>query len=651
LKRKIKGQNEETQKLIHKYEVERARTNTVTAETIYKLEKEEDGEIKCIKLCHRSEIQELRKQYEESEQRHQKQTALFEEKIALLKIDYLAYRALKGEHKKLKDQLEAFEAQTSLLVESMVQQSRDSQECVDVQLAQASNQISELRYEKAANDEKMVGCVREAQGYEEERNAALFEVSELRNVVEDLKARVKGSKKRDAELTQALEREEKKENSAPKQQIQAFQPATINKQPNIKLYLTLWQVDETGSLSGKYEIVTSKSTADTLGPFKAFAEVAANNLPTTGQKDPLEVRHRKDMHQTPAAQRVAAEEHAKLFVQKGVFEIASTIKAHQDRNQALELENATLKDKVAEVKAQLEHARTGNKCTRDALAQLNEELKALNKDKEEANWTLREALVTSWTQVETLGQKLKQEQEKTLLKAHPERPGSHNYLKSAEEAIRPCGECLTSKLELSNYRNHMVRHHKEKENLRKALSKSHGENANLQQRLNQANVNITRLQTDANTAQHYHQKLLKRANKINDERKDLEEQLHRAQIELSGTKSRLSISETEVKSLSAEVVACKNELEVAKEKLEEDDMDDKVTQRHCLVLAQHQAVLKARAAVAERTLREEKTSCKSFREKLQRDVEELVKRTGGVGSSNHEVLGQWAIDEPGGSRS
>jgi predicted nucleic acid-binding Zn-ribbon protein len=151
-------------------------------------------------------------------------------------------------------------------------------------------------------------------------------------------------------------------------------------------------------------------------------------------------------------------------------------------------------------------------------------------------------------------------------------------------------------------------------------------------------------------AQHYHQKLLKRANKINGERKDFEEQLHRAQIELSGTKSRLSISETEVKSLSGEVMACKNELEVAKEKLEEGDVDSKVTQGHCAVLAQQQAVLKSRAEVARKMLREEKERCRSFREKLQRDVQELMKRTGGIGSSSCEVLGQWAIDGPEGSR-
>jgi hypothetical protein len=126
----------------------------------------------------------------------------------------------------------------------------------------------------------------------------------------------------------------------------------------------------------------------------------------------------------------------------------------------LELENAIVKDKVAELMAQLEHARIGNKCTRDALAQRNEELKTSNKDKEKANWALREALVTSWTQVETLRQKLKHEQVQQLLKAPLEMSARNNELKSTEDAIRPCGECLTSKLELSNYRNHMIRHHK-----------------------------------------------------------------------------------------------------------------------------------------------------------------------------------------------
>jgi chromosome segregation ATPase len=95
----------------------------------------------------------------------------------------------------------------------------------------------------------------------------------------------------------------------------------------------------------------------------------------------------------------------------------------QDRNQVLEMENLALKDKVAQVKAQLEHIQTGHKCTRDALAQLHEELKVSNESKGKVNWALHQSLVTAWTQVETLSQKLKQEQE---LKAASETPGTND---------------------------------------------------------------------------------------------------------------------------------------------------------------------------------------------------------------------------------
>jgi hypothetical protein len=56
-------------------------------------------------------------------------------------------------------------------------------------------------------------------------------------------------------------------------------------------------------------------------------------------------------------------------------------------------------------------------------------------------------------------------------------------------------------------------------------------------------------------------------------------------------------------------------------------------------LVQQQAVLKIRAEVAEKEAREEKEKFERLREKVRKNVEELVKRTGGLGSSSREILG------------
>ncbi len=399
LKRRIKNQNIETEKTIQKHTAELARTNIATREMIIELGKEKYEEIKSMHGHYRSEIQEIRNQYDNFEQRHQNQLALFKQKIGELAVDYLAYHALKKEHQKLKQQLRAATARNSAL-ESQEQQWQDSQ-------------IS------------------------------------------------------------------------------------------------------------------------------------------------------------------------------------------QDRNQVLEMENMALKDKVTQVKAQLEHIQTGHKCTRDALAQLNEELKVLNKSKVKVNWALHQSLVTACMQVETLNQKLKQEQE---LKTASETSGTNGEPQPA--ADRPCPDCSAAEVELSNYRTHIAMHRKERAEIKEELVKSRGDNAKLER-----------------------------------ERKQLELQLHGTKLQLLGTTQIQDAAVSEVRQLRKQLLALQNELELAKATLDKEDIDAKKTQRNCLVLVQQQAVLKMRAEVAKKEAREEKEKFERLREKVWKNVEELVKRTGGLGSSSREILG------------
>ena len=137
LKRRIKDQKIEKEKIIQKHTAEFARTSTATGEMIVKLGKEKDEEIKSLHGQHRSEIQEIRKQYDDFEQRHQKQIAFFKQKIRQLAVDYLAYNALQEEHEKLKQQLEAATSQNFAL-ESRIQQLQNSQ------INQDRNQVLEM---------------------------------------------------------------------------------------------------------------------------------------------------------------------------------------------------------------------------------------------------------------------------------------------------------------------------------------------------------------------------------------------------------------------------------------------------------------------------------------------------------------------------
>lgn len=121
LRRRIKDQKIEREKIIQKHAAELARANIATGKMIVKLKKEKHEEIKNMHGHYRLEIQEIRNQYDDFEQQHQTQIALFKHKIGQLAVDYLAYHALKEEHEKLKQQLGAATAHNSAL-ESQVQQ-------------------------------------------------------------------------------------------------------------------------------------------------------------------------------------------------------------------------------------------------------------------------------------------------------------------------------------------------------------------------------------------------------------------------------------------------------------------------------------------------------------------------------------------------
>jgi hypothetical protein len=642
LKRIIKDQDEELGKLTRTHAAECARTNTATNETIFKVDQEKTEEIKILKQRHNSEVQKLCSQYEDSKKRHKKEIVLLEQKVGLLGIDSPSYKALAEEHDNLKGQLAAAKAQISVL-EGKVQQCQDSQARTKDEQAYAINYISKLRNKKAVNDAKLVDCVQEARDYEEERDAALFEISELRTVVGNRKKEIEDAKRRDDEISRALEHEEKSKHrfaqlaGVQRSEIERLRRGNdilLKKNQAIKLTgHTLSQ--QNGRL--EHETATSIYTHSTLRLFKTSADIAENKLPVSGQKGSSGVQNQKDNPESPAALRRAraiAESNAKRSFEKNTLETTSTCTA-------LERENATLKDTVSQVSAQLQHARVGAKCTRDALAERNQELEVLNVANEKDNWVLRDALVTALTKVETLGKRLKTQSQSSVLAIPSEtsaQQGSQVY--SEEEALRTCGECLTAKLELSTVRNHMSIYQNQKEELKKAHLKVLAEKENTQKELKQLNLNITHFEKDASRARLHTENLIKNAIKVNGE---LERKLHVAQTELGGTKSRLSASQSEAESLAKEITDYKKELKVALGVLYKDDMAlGQLTRWHYRVFAQKEANLKQRTAIAEGEADDERARLWNLRAEVQKDAMELIKRTGGLGSSSHEILGKWA---------
>jgi hypothetical protein len=284
----------------------------------------------------------------------------------------------------------------------------------------------------------------------------------------------------------------------------------------------------------------------------------------------------------------------------------------------------------------------------NALAERDDELAALSKEsrtKEKDNWVLRDALVTAWTQVETLAGELKlkelepeKQPKETILKTHSDAAVTPEKSKAtAEEARCLLGECFCTKCELSSVRNHLAIHQTEKEQFKIALFTARAETTKVQEKLEQANSDIARLQSEVTNGQEFHRNLLRHTNLVKADRGEVRKQLFKAQVELRCSRDKLSESK-------AEVTACKKELERAKEKLQAEDADNKLTQRNCLVLAKQLGSVRERAIAAEKKVAEEQETHKQFREEVRRKVGKLIRRTGGVGTSKEEILGAWVSD-------
>jgi hypothetical protein len=635
LKRIIKDQDEELGKLTRTHAAECARTNTATNETVFKVDQEKIEEMKLLEQRHNSEVQKLCSQYEDSKKRHKKQIVLLEQKVGLLGIDSPSYKALADEHDIVKGQLAAAKAQISAL-EVKVQQCQDSQARTKDEQAYAINYISKLRNEKAINDAKLVDCVQEARDYEEERDAALFEISELRTVVGNRKKEIEDAKRRDDEISRALEHEEKSKHKFA--QLAGVQRSEIER---------LRRDNDMLLKKNQAMKLTGHTLSQQNGRLEHENTVLKQQIQAFQDRRAVEVTKLANIREKfEAALDQMRKDRASLREQSTEHETATPIYTHHTLQTtstctALERENATLKDTVSQVSAQLQHARIGAKCTRDALAERNHELEVLIVANGKDNWVLRDALVTALTKVETLGKRVKTQSQSPVLAIPSEtstQQGSQVY--SEEEALRTCGECLTAKLELSAVRNHMSIYQNEKEELKKAHLKALAEKDNAQKKLKQVNLNIIHFEKDASRARLHTENIIKNAIKVNGE---LERKLHVAQTELGDTRSTLGASQSEAESLAKEITDYKKELKVALGVLYKDNMAlGQLTRWHYRVFAQKEANLKQRTAIAEGEAEDGRARLWNLRAEVQKDAMELIKRTGGLGSSSHEILGKWA---------
>jgi len=359
---------------------------------------------------------------------------------------------------------------------------------------------------------------------------------------------------------------------------------------------------------GEDSIVNTKKSRDndnTMERSKIFASGSESNEPVTKHDRPVEVHHHTNKLQTHAARRreeATTAKNAELSRTKCLAEHASGCRT-------LKKENATLKDSVCQLTAQLEHARIGSKCIRDALAERNEELRGCNNAKDKDNCVLREALVTAWTQVETLGRQLQMHSTSGSISKDPLR--SHT-----QEASQPYAQ------ELSTIRNDLAIHRQEK---KKA-----------EEKLKQAKLKILELENDAIRARHSYDNLAKNANERNGQLEKI----------LQATKKRLSSSLDETRSLGRQITNCRTELEsylgVTYEK--GGVTIHNLTRFFCLMAEQKEAILIQRVEKAEQKVIDEIERHRKFHAAVQKDVKDLSRKTGGLGSSTHE-LGKWAVED------
>lgn len=571
MKSTIKHQNQELQKMAEEHAAECVRANAATNETIFKLGQERNEQIKRMNHLHFKQLAGWRDQCEGSEERHQKQMASLNQKIEHLRVDKTAFRHIKEAHEILKLQLEAAKSRISSL-ESTVQQCQDSQACAEDELASAINCISRLRDEKAVNDAKLVDCVQEARDHEEERDAALFENSELWTVVDNLKKEIENAKKRDDEISRALEHEEKAKLRLAElagSQRSAIEGLRSSKNTLLKENQTLKLRGET--LSQKNNKL-GQENYDFKQKIKAFYDKRAVEVAKLANiRDKLEavstqfdilrkerVSQRKqskelrDCHLAGAKARLEAMNEGAFLearidisfnsIEEKAEVMESFISAYQDKvqrvkdengthaiqeragatttslslngfpSEILGKENAALKDKVSQLTAQLGHASINTKCSRDALAERNAELNELNAAKEKDNWVLREALVTALTKVETLGEQLRTHSREDLFTARGETLGDREKVNSGdEEPVCLCSESLTNKLEFSAFRNHMSVLQKQNEGPKKEVFKTLVEKAKAEKERAQRDSNISHLQKDASLARQHSERILKHA--------------------------------------------------------------------------------------------------------------------------------------------
>ncbi|PMD35504.1 hypothetical protein L207DRAFT_637863 [Hyaloscypha variabilis F] len=500
---------------------------------------------------------------------------------------------------------------------------------------------------------------------EKERDAAIFELSELLAMVGNFKKEMGDLKKRDDEISQALEHEEKSQHKLAEviateqaekglvlgaRNILAQNIRDLNltkdtlsrrneelEQENLALKQKI--EDNRAADADKFKTIKEKfedSTAqlEIMQKAKAVQQqpTVLQGWPITTPKDQFRggQNHTNDFQNQAARRRAEAisAKNAELSQAKSLIEHSTTCKA-------LKTENATLKDKLCQVSAQFEHAHIGAKCTRDALNERNEELKGANNVKEKANWVLRDTLVTAWTQVETLSKQLKTQTSNSVL---TNGPTSDDHPRSQDtEASHPCTKCLTLEFELSTIRDDLYMHQKKQEDSEKMRRRTLAEKEAVKEELKQAVVKIADLQIDAIRARQNYRNLAKNANERNAEHEKI----------LQATKKRLSSTLDETRRLGRQISKSRTELErymgVTYEK--EGDTLHNLTRFFCLMSEQKEENLKRRVEKAEQRAVDEVERHRKSHAMVQKDARDLINRMGGVGSSTDEVLGKWALDE------
>ncbi len=277
LKRKIKSQDEETQKLILKHAAECARTNTKTNQAIFNLQKEKDSEIKQTRRRNILEIARLMNRLDYNEQHYQRQLALLDQKNKDLEKENVNYKQIiQG----FQENQAGYVAKLAKIMDMFREASKDLVAVGD-QRENLLTQVTELNI-------GLVAASKDNIALPDERVQLLVRIKQLEVELET--------------ATEAKATLESAFNDTVMELKGRAEPSYDN------FFNKLLNFDETGLLSEEFTDIIAECVDNTLEPFKPFAQLIKSNTLGSWQRGPESIGGVKKTTTNPKQQRLNVEQ-------------------------------------------------------------------------------------------------------------------------------------------------------------------------------------------------------------------------------------------------------------------------------------------------------------------------------------------------------